>query len=62
MFVLIGSGLQNSAPFRASAPDPQKELLHWPSPSLGGWLGGALQWHLTFMWIYIATGLLLSRL
>ena len=26
--------------------------------ALGGWLGGALQWHLTFMWIYIATGLL----
>ncbi len=38
---------------------PQKDLLHWPKAfALGGWLGGALQWHLTFMWIYIATGLL----
>ena len=37
---------------------PQKDLLHWPKAfALGGWLGGALQWHLTFMWIYIATGL-----
>src|ERR1017187_9767034 len=38
---------------------PQKDLLNWPkSFALGGWLGGALQWHLTFMWIYIATGLI----
>src|SRR4029077_5234827 len=37
---------------------PQKDLLNWPKAfALGGWLGGALQWHLTFMWIYIATGL-----
>ena len=26
--------------------------------SLGGWLGGALQWHFTFMWIFAAGGLL----
>jgi thiosulfate reductase cytochrome b subunit len=26
------------------------------SLTLGGWLGGALQWHLTFMWIFTATG------
>ena len=25
---------------------------------VGGWLGGALQWHLTFMWIYLATGVI----
>src|SRR5690242_21520814 len=32
---------------------------HWPRAyALGGWLGGGLQWHLTFMWIYIGTGLL----
>ncbi len=24
--------------------------------TLGGWLGGALQWHLTFMWIFAAGG------
>ncbi|MGH7889568.1 MAG: cytochrome b/b6 domain-containing protein, partial [Thermodesulfobacteriota bacterium] len=23
---------------------------------IGGWLGGALQWHLTFVWIYTVTG------
>jgi thiosulfate reductase cytochrome b subunit len=26
--------------------------------AIGGWLGGALQWHLTFMWIYMATGVI----
>jgi len=32
-------------------------LLHWPKAfAIGGWLGGALQWHLTFMWIYMRTG------
>ena len=25
--------------------------------TLGGWLGGALQWHMTFAWIYVATGI-----
>ena len=36
---------------------PQKDLLNWPKAfAIGGWLGGALQWHLTFMWIYIVTG------
>jgi thiosulfate reductase cytochrome b subunit len=38
---------------------PQKDLIHWPKAfALGGWLGGALQWHLTFVWIYLGTGLL----
>lgn len=26
--------------------------------TIGGWLGGALQWHFTFMWIFAAGGLL----
>jgi len=28
-----------------------------PSVGLGGWLGGALQWHFTFMWLFAAAGL-----
>ena len=59
LFVLIGSGLQIFRAFPSfGAKIPQKDLLHWPkSLAIGGWLGGALQWHLTFMWIYIASGL-----
>src|SRR5437879_3242262 len=60
LFVLVGSGLQIFRAFPSfGAKIPQKDLLHWPKAfALGGWLGGALQWHLTFMWIYLATGLL----
>jgi thiosulfate reductase cytochrome b subunit len=25
--------------------------------TIGGWLGGALQWHFAFMWIFIGTGI-----
>ena len=60
LFVMVGSGLQIFRAFPSfGAKIPQKDLINWPrSLALGGWLGGALQWHLTFMWIYIATGLL----
>src|SRR5262249_8388288 len=56
LFVMIGSGLQIFRAFPSfGAKIPQKDLLHWPKAfAIGGWLGGALQWHLTFMWIYIA--------
>jgi len=59
LFIMVGSGLQIFRAFPSfGAKIPQKDLLHWPrSLALGGWLGGALQWHLTFMWIYLATGL-----
>ena len=59
LFVMVGSGLQIFRAFPSfGAKVPQKDLLHWPKAyALGGWLGGGLQWHLTFMWIYIATGL-----
>ena len=58
LFVMVGSGLQIFRAFPSfGAKIPQKDLLHWPKAfAIGGWLGGALQWHLTFMWIYIATG------
>ena len=60
LFVMVGSGLQIFRAFPSfGAKIAQKDLLHWPRAfALGGWLGGALQWHLTFMWIYLATGLL----
>ena len=59
LFGLVGSGLQIFRAFPSfGAKIPQKDLLNWPKAfAIGGWLGGALQWHLTFMWIYIATGL-----
>jgi Ni/Fe-hydrogenase b-type cytochrome subunit len=59
LFVMVGSGLQIFRAFPSfGATIPEKVLIHWPkSLALGGWLGGALQWHLTFMWIYLATGL-----
>jgi Ni/Fe-hydrogenase b-type cytochrome subunit len=59
LFVLVASGLQIFRAFPSfGAKIPQKNLMEWPKAlTLGGWLGGALQWHLTFMWIYIVTGL-----
>ena len=51
LFVMVGSGLQIFRAFPSfGAKIPQKDLLNWPKAfALGGWLGGALQWHLTFM-------------
>lgn len=59
LFVMVGSGLQIFRAFPSfGAKIPERDLLNWPKGyALGGWLGGGLQWHLTFMWIYIATGL-----
>lgn len=58
LFVMAGSGLQIFRAFPSFGPKiPQHNLLNVPkSLALGGWLGGALQWHLTFAWIYVATG------
>jgi Ni/Fe-hydrogenase b-type cytochrome subunit len=60
LFVMIGSGLQIFRAFPSfGAKIPEKVLINWPkSLAIGGWLGGALQWHLTFMWIYLGTGIL----
>ncbi len=56
--VMTASGLQIFAAFPSFGDKvPQVDL--WSVPKavrLGGWLGGALQWHFTFMWIFIATG------
>lgn len=60
LFVMVGTGLQIFRTFPSfSAKIPERDLANWPRAfAIGGWLGGALQWHLTFMWIYIGTGLL----
>src|ERR1700740_653568 len=58
LFVMAGSGLQIFRAFPSFGPKiPQHDLLIVPkSLALGGWLGGALQWHMTVAWIYVATG------
>jgi len=58
LFVMAGSGLQIFRAFPSfGSKIPQRDILHVPkSLALGGWLGGALQWHMTFAWIYVATG------
>lgn len=59
LIILAASGLQIFMAFPSFGPKiPQRDFLHVPGfLALGGWLGGALQWHLTFAWIYIATGI-----
>ena len=59
--VLAMSGLQIFNAFPSfGAKIPQENLIEAVprSLALGGWLGGALQWHFTFMWIFAATGLM----
>ncbi len=59
LIVLIMSGLRIFRAFPSFGPKvPQHNLLDVPKAlTLGGWLGGALQWHFTFFWIYVPTGL-----
>ena len=58
LFVMAASGLRIFRAFPSFGPKvPEHDLLNVPaSLTLGGWLGGGLQWHLTFAWIYVATG------
>lgn len=55
--VLTLSGLQifNAFPSFGSKV-PQENLIEAvpAAITLGGWLGGALQWHFTFMWVFMA--------
>jgi Ni/Fe-hydrogenase b-type cytochrome subunit len=56
--VLIFSGWQIFWAFPSFGPKiPQHDFINLPRAlMLGGWLGGGLQWHFTFIWIFIATG------
>jgi len=58
LFVLVTSGLRIFRAFPSFGPKiPEKVLLDIPkSLTLGGWLGGALQWHFTFMWFFAVSG------
>src|ERR1700686_4807834 len=58
LFVLVASGLRIFRAFPSFGPKiPEKVLLDIPkSLTLGGWLGGALQWHFTFMWFFAVSG------
>src|SRR5476649_1038449 len=58
--VLSMSGLRIFTAFPSFGPKiPQNTLVDIPvALTLGGWLGGALQWHFTFMWIFAAGGVL----
>jgi len=57
--VMTMSGLQIFMAFPSfGAKIPQSDLLHVPDAMLlGGWLGGALQWHFAFAWLFALTGL-----
>src|SRR5215471_7374500 len=59
IFVLIASGLRIFDAFPSFGPRvPEKTFLEIPKLlTLGGWLGGALRWHFTFMWVFVGTGL-----
>jgi Ni/Fe-hydrogenase b-type cytochrome subunit len=56
--LLAMSGLEILAAFPSFGDKiPQRDLFVLPDVvRLGGWLGGALQWHLTFAWLFVSTG------
>ncbi|MEO7270965.1 MAG: cytochrome b/b6 domain-containing protein [Vicinamibacterales bacterium] len=59
--VMVMSGLQIFMAFPSfGAKIPQQNLIEElpEAVRLGGWLGGALQWHFTFMWIFAGGGIL----
>jgi Ni/Fe-hydrogenase b-type cytochrome subunit len=59
--ILTLSGLRILDAFPSFGPKiPQHDLIDAvpQAMTLGGWLGGALQWHFTFMWIFAGSGLL----
>ena len=60
LLVLIGSGLEVFAAFPSFGEKlPQSDLFVPPSiVRVGGWLGGALQWHFTFAWLLTAAMML----
>ncbi|MGC2244967.1 MAG: cytochrome b/b6 domain-containing protein [Terriglobales bacterium] len=60
VFVLVTSGLRIFRAFPSFGPKiPEQDLIDIPKAlTLGGWLGGALQWHFTFMWLFAGSGVI----
>ena len=60
VFVLAASGLRIFRAFPSfGAKIPERDLINIPKAlTLGGWLGGALQWHFTLMWLFAGSGVL----
>jgi thiosulfate reductase cytochrome b subunit len=58
LVVLTMSGFQIFAAFPSfGSKVPQSDIVTIPEAiRLGGWLGGALQWHFAFAWLFVATG------
>jgi thiosulfate reductase cytochrome b subunit len=58
LVVMTMSGLEIFAAFPSFGPKlPQSDPMQIPAAiRLGGWLGGALQWHYTFAWLFALTG------
>lgn len=59
--VMVMSGLQIFMAFPSFGPKiPQQNVVDSVPEVylLGGWLGGALQWHFTFMWLFAGAGVL----
>lgn len=57
---LASSGLRIFIAFPSfGSKIPEHDLVNIPQGlTLGGWLGGALQWHFTFMWVFAGSGAL----
>jgi thiosulfate reductase cytochrome b subunit len=53
MLVMIGSGWQ----IYDASPLPLFRFEFPPSIALGGWLAGAISWHLAGMWLLVANGI-----
>ena len=61
LIVLIMSGLRIFLAFPSFGPKiPQQNFFVLPPKglTLGGWLAGGIQWHFTFMWIFVGSGVL----
>jgi Ni/Fe-hydrogenase b-type cytochrome subunit len=58
VIILTLSGLRIFSAFPSFGPKIPERNLFDPSHlvTLGGWLAGALRWHFTFMWVFIAAG------
>lgn len=58
LLAMIGSGIEIFRAFPSfSAKIPQQDIADIPSwMGFGGWLGGAIQIHFTFMWVFAGAG------